>query len=448
MASPSFLRLTRGTNQDRDEDDTKKGERKTNGNNSIPSHTRVTEPTTRRAWISRTSAAAVAVVSSSSSRGRPAVAATATSATTTTTTPKISVTSDYGTGNPYCDPGVSIWQRGSRKLYLLGTAHISEDSAKVAGNLVRSVRPTAVFVELDAKRVGRVNNNNNNNKNDGGSSTTTTTIAATNTSDGSRRGSTTSSDGSTTASVPPATSSSSSSATFTSTTVTASGDTGNAPTANNHNNNPFRLFKSKLLTAGQVAVGGAIKKLYQKLETQGFSAGEEFAVAIKEGLALNSTIVLGDRDVDVTLRRITEALSKTDLQNLLKADSDFERTMVASLPESVRQELREARADGSTGGGGGVDMDDGAQMSLVVETLKRKENVRAIMQGLKVAAPELYEALVGERDLYMARGLDGMDRFDDTVAVMGMAHLEGVENNLRTWGWSSVAPPKTCGLGA
>ena len=71
-------------------------------------------------------------------------------------------------------------------------------------------------------------------------------------------------------------------------------------------------LKAKALQAGSQAVGKAISGLYKKLEAEGFSAGEEFVVAIKEGLALSppATIVLGDRDVDVTLQRLTEALSK------------------------------------------------------------------------------------------------------------------------------------------
>ena len=42
----------------------------------------------------------------------------------------------------------------NRLVYLLGTAHISEVSAELAGRLVRDTHPNAVFVELDLKRVG------------------------------------------------------------------------------------------------------------------------------------------------------------------------------------------------------------------------------------------------------------------------------------------------------
>jgi hypothetical protein len=57
-----------------------------------------------------------------------------------------------------CDATVSVWQRENRLVYILGTAHISETSANLAGQLVRDVHPDAVFVELDLKRVGGLAN--------------------------------------------------------------------------------------------------------------------------------------------------------------------------------------------------------------------------------------------------------------------------------------------------
>jgi pheromone shutdown protein TraB len=45
-------------------------------------------------------------------------------------------------------------QRKDRLLYVLGTAHISDVSAQLAQQLIRDVKPDAVFIELDLKRVG------------------------------------------------------------------------------------------------------------------------------------------------------------------------------------------------------------------------------------------------------------------------------------------------------
>ena len=52
-----------------------------------------------------------------------------------------------------CDPSVSVFQKGGRVVYLLGTAHVSSSSAELAGKLVVDTHPKGVFVELDPKRV-------------------------------------------------------------------------------------------------------------------------------------------------------------------------------------------------------------------------------------------------------------------------------------------------------
>ena len=44
------------------------------------------------------------------------------------------------------------------------------------------------------------------------------------------------------------------------------------------------------------------------------ASGEEFAVAMREARRLNVTVALIDRDVQVTLNRLYEALSQSDLR--------------------------------------------------------------------------------------------------------------------------------------
>ena len=82
------------------------------------------------------------------------------------------------------------------------------------------------------------------------------------------------------------------------------------------------------------------------------------------------------------------------------------------------------------------------EFSDFVETMKAKENVKKIMGQLQKSAPALYQALVSERDAYMAAGLNGLNDFEAIVAVMGIAHVDGVEQNLRENGWQAVQP--TC----
>ena len=82
-----------------------------------------------------------------------------------------------------------------------------------------------------------------------------------------------------------------------------------------------------------------------------------------------------------------------------------------------------------------------------VETMKAKENIKKIMSALRSTAPEIYEAMVAERDEYMGRGLDELDQnligrsSGRTVAVVGMAHVDGIERFLASRGWTEMRYP-------
>ena len=145
--------------------------------------------------------------------------------------------------------------------------------------------------------------------------------------------------------------------------------------------NPFDV-QSKLVGAGSKVVGDSVKKMYSKLESERFKAGDEFAVSVKEGLVLGSTIVLGDRDVEVTLRRLTRALAKTDLRKLLSADSEINASMEELLPEQMKAALKSPNGGGGSAGDNsmsvssmgmdGVTIDKGDFQDFV-ETMKAKD---------------------------------------------------------------------------
>mgnify|MGYP000385426942 CR=1 FL=1 len=50
-------------------------------------------------------------------------------------------------------------------------------------------------------------------------------------------------------------------------------------------------------------------------------------------------------------------------------------------------------------------------------------------------------AMVGERDIYMANGLNMLSNMKCTVAVMGLAHVDGVERYLKEVGWTPDLVP-------
>ena len=342
-----------------------------------------------------------------------------------------------------CDPSVSTWIRTydddslarRRTVHLLGTAHISSSSAELAGRLVKELRPDVVFVELDEKRVARaipasgagvrgsvVPDEGDRNDRGSGSPENYSTKKLDN-----------------------------ESASPAMTSVVSSTPSGLS--SNTVRTNPFDV-QSRLVDAGSKVVGDSVKSMYTKLESEGFKAGDEFATSVREGLAIGATIVLGDRDVEVTLRRLTRALTKTDLRKLLSPDSDIERSMEGLLPEGMKKSLEQS-ANESRGGNliGDESMTSGVgalvskqDLNSFVETMKAKDNIKKIMSALRTTAPEIYDAMVAERDVYMGKGLDeltlvGGSSVDRTVAVVGMAHVDGIERYLASKGWTELRYP-------
>jgi pheromone shutdown protein TraB len=94
--------------------------------------------------------------------------------------------------------------------------------------------------------------------------------------------------------------------------------------------------------------------------------------------------------------------------------------------------------------GGGIDLTelDVNEISELVEKLKTKSVVIKLMNVFKEKTPHLYAALVTERDAYMAIGLDSQPQFKSVVAVMGMGHVNGVSQYLRSLGWQEL--PSVC----
>uniref|UniRef100_A0A7S2P6Y4 TraB family protein n=1 Tax=Skeletonema marinoi TaxID=267567 RepID=A0A7S2P6Y4_9STRA len=354
------------------------------------------------------STAKIATIASTVSASSPAFAITSSTETTTSQSQTI-------VSNTLCDPAVSTWVKNDRTIHILGTAHISSASAELAGKMVREIKPNVVFVELDAKRVSRAGIGNS------------TSTSKTNTVASSNEGAADSTPSVTAAAVE------------TETTLAPKSSVISTPS----NDAPPRKIQisNPLVNVGSKYVGNAVKGMYTKLESEGFKAGDEFINSVREGLAIGSTIVLGDRDVEVTLKRLTQALTKTDIRKLLSSDSEVEKSMEGLLPDQMKSNMNQP-SDSVTMG-----VDD-ATFNSFVETMKAKENVKKIMGALKETAPEIYQAMVAERDVYMARGLDelGMNvksgsSVETTVAVMGMAHVDGVENYLATNGWKDVSYP-------
>eukprot|EP00536_Pseudo-nitzschia_multiseries_P017670 jgi/Psemu1/328612/estExt_fgenesh1_pg.C_17150001 len=342
----------------------------------------------------------------------------------TVTTPLASWAATVISSTSVCDPTVSVWSKDGRIIYLLGTAHISTTSAALAGQLVRDTNPNGVFIELDPKRISGTGTLAQKFQGDANtpapkreSKIIVPQISAAPGDDGMvMASSTTTSSGEP---IPPSTSSS------TALSAKTKAQLGNP-----------------VMKAATAAVGKQIKGLYSRLDSAGFDSGEEFVTAVREGKKIGADIVLGDRDVEVTLQRVTEGLAKTDLRAFLSPDSELEKTLQGMVPVNEGVADRMAGAGSTDAAKELTDEQFKEELTSFVETMKTKENVRLIMGQLQRLAPFLYEALVSERDVYMATGLNGLNELESIVAVVGIAHADGIEASLQMNGWKAANP--TC----
>ena len=157
--------------------------------------------------------------------------------------------------------------------------------------------------------------------------------------------------------------------------------------------------------------------------------------------------------MDITLRRIANAIVfHTDPQKLVEADRSIALKLKARVPELAQWEEKFIRQKREL---------SNEDMALFVERMKTKETTMDIMEEMQKAAPELHQALVGERDVYMARGMDivfssslssflplppslslSPSSLQTMVAVIGLGHVSGVGKELETLGWRKFIPPQ------
>ena len=151
------------------------------------------------------------------------------------------------------------------------------------------------------------------------------------------------------------------------------------------------------------------------------------------------------------MRRLTNALVfHTDPKRLMEADRLITSKMRERIPELAQLEQEAAKRQKrelST-----------EELTWFVERMKTKEATVEIMNEMQKAVPELYQALVGERDIYMAKGMDSLfssflpsasspssrsasrASIQTMVAVIGLGHMSGVGNELVRLGWRKFSP--------
>lgn len=154
---------------------------------------------------------------------------------------------------------------------------------------------------------------------------------------------------------------------------------------------------------GLFVLGNLLLSAYQKKigDSIGVKPGEEMIAAIEESEGRGSALVLADRPIDVTLKRVVRQLKLKDKFNALYAVLEFlfSKEEGEALSEEAIEELKDS--------------------SMILDTL---ENM-----GLRF--PNVKRYLLDERDSYLAYKISGASG-NKIVAVLGAAHLEGVAAHL------------------
>jgi pheromone shutdown-related protein TraB len=159
----------------------------------------------------------------------------------------------------------------------------------------------------------------------------------------------------------------------------------------------FKVIRQKkaVFLLAQLILSSFYRRLGEKL---GVQPGAEMLEGIHLAEQTGATLVLADRDIDVTLKRVWGYLG---FWNKLKLATQI----VASTLFTEK-----------------IDMD-------MIEQLKKQDQLEAIMAEFTRQFPEIKRRLIDERDIYLAQKIRAAPG-KTVVAVIGAGHVEGIQSHL------------------
>ena len=136
----------------------------------------------------------------------------------------------------------------------------------------------------------------------------------------------------------------------------------------------------------------------------GVKPGTEMKTAIMLAAKTKARIVLIDRDIIITLKRLTTEIT---FREKLRFISDiFKALLFRKVPE----------------------------MNFDLRKVPSKELIDKLMKGVKTRYPNVYKVLVHERDIYMAKALNKLintEKDKRIVAIVGAGHEESIIKHIR-----------------
>ena len=155
---------------------------------------------------------------------------------------------------------------------------------------------------------------------------------------------------------------------------------------------------------------------------------------MKKAIEIGAIVIFGDQDLDITLLHLGTALLRTKPNDYSKA----EEKMTSILTESATrynitlQQLNSNEPMKKIM----IRVQNPMEWNKFIESIREPITVKKMMKIMQECTPEIYNALVSERDEYMATGLNELPpQMDVIVAIMGIAHVDGVSERLYSLGW-------------
>lgn len=155
----------------------------------------------------------------------------------------------------------------------------------------------------------------------------------------------------------------------------------------------FKIIKEKkaLYVLVQLIMSGLYHKIGKKL---GVQPGAEMLEAVQQAHKLGAELVLADREVNITLKRVWGFLSWWQKMKLI-----FQLLTSLILSEEVTEKD--------------------------IEEMKDKDQLEVVMSEVAEKFPEVKERLIDERDTYLAQKIRSASG-KKIVAVVGAGHLPGI----------------------
>jgi len=261
-------------------------------------------------------------------------------------------------------------------VYLVGTAHVSRRSAEEVGDLIRLVKPDMVFLELCPARAAKLR---------AGQTGTDEFLKS-----GFKK----------IMANPSASQALTGLPTPLQAMVKMGALGGNGP-------NDFLLGMLRQF----------FDRFYNAFRSYGLIPGLEFKVAMEEAEKIGAALEFGDRSGTETLSLLLQALKQTDLMGCL----------TKPVPPHLQEPF--------VGGVGGLEE--------MVEKMKNREQIAAMRDYMELTMPNMMDALVHSRDQIMVDNLVHycqQSQPASVVAVVGMAHMDGIEARFLGKGASIQAP--------